>query len=191
MYHSIDEKKAFHKYKWLDYRRIAEIFTPRSNTIVSVNYFTAYQCWKPDSFARHKRYVTALETRDITVILGKYKSKSRKCKDCGFISDDYHEEKQTDVNIALCLLRDAFLDKYDTAILCSADSDLVPIIAELKSMPKPKKIGILFPIHRYSNELKGKSDFHMQIKEIHLASCQLPDPVIFESQVISNPTQWD
>lgn len=58
-------------------------------------------------------------------------------------------------------------------------------------MPNPKRIGILFPIHRNSDELKEKADFHMRIKEVHLATCQLPDPVIFGSRTIGKPIQWN
>ena len=38
----------------------------------------------------------------------------------------------TDVNIAVELLQDAFQDAFDTAILISADSDLIAPIAAVK-----------------------------------------------------------
>ena len=43
IYHSLDDDKKFHKYKWLDFYKLAEVFTKKSQEIVSVNYFTAYQ----------------------------------------------------------------------------------------------------------------------------------------------------
>lgn len=42
------------------------------------------------------------------------------------------EEKQTDVNIALRLYRDAILKNSEHAVLVSSDSDLVPALAFLK-----------------------------------------------------------
>jgi len=43
-----------------------------------------------------------------------------------------YEEKRTDVNIAIKILEDAFLKKYDRAIIMSGDSDIVPSIESVK-----------------------------------------------------------
>jgi uncharacterized LabA/DUF88 family protein len=50
-------------------------------------------------------------------------------------TDDYHE-KGVDVLIAVDLLVGAYEDKYDTAILVSSDTDLLPAIEKVRSMKK-------------------------------------------------------
>jgi len=64
-YHALDEKIEYHKYKWLDYYKLAEIFTKKSQQIVSVNYFTAYCNWKSESLIRHQNYVSALRIKNV------------------------------------------------------------------------------------------------------------------------------
>ena len=49
------------------------------------------------------------------------------------------KEKMTDVNIATEMLQDAFLDKYDMAMLISGDSDLIPPIRAIHNNFKKKK----------------------------------------------------
>jgi len=44
-----------------------------------------------------------------------------------------HEEKQTDVNIGIYLIKEAFENSYDTAILVTNDTDLIPAIKMLKN----------------------------------------------------------
>ncbi len=51
------------------------------------------------------------------------------------VDHSYHE-KGVDVMIATHLLSGAFRDKYDTAILISSDSDLIPAIVEAQSIDK-------------------------------------------------------
>jgi hypothetical protein len=46
-------------------------------------------------------------------------------------------ETMTDVNIAVELMQDAFHNNFDTALLVSADSDLVgPVVAVQKLLPQ-------------------------------------------------------
>ncbi len=57
----------------------------------------------------------------------------------------YHEEKETDVRIALDLLDQAYRDEYDKCILASGDSDLVPAIAMLLDRFPKKSVMVLAP----------------------------------------------
>ena len=51
-----------------------------------------------------------------------------------------YEEKETDVSIAAALIEDAMQDRYDTALLISADSDLCPAIVTMKRLCPEKRI---------------------------------------------------
>lgn len=61
------------------------------------------------------------------------------------------EEKQTDVNIALQLYRDAVLKNCDHAVLVSSDSDLVPALGFLKQDFPDYPVGLILP-RRESNK---------------------------------------
>jgi uncharacterized LabA/DUF88 family protein len=43
-----------------------------------------------------------------------------------------YEEKETDVSLAVSLLEDAAMDRYDVALLFSADSDLCPAVRAVR-----------------------------------------------------------
>ncbi len=187
-YHALLENNSYKKYKWLNYYKLAEVLTSRNQTIASVNFFTAYREWVSDSFQRHRTYVSALQTTPVNIVFGKFKNTTRKCKICRRVSNKYHEEKQTDVNIALHLLKGAMADEYDRAVLLTADTDLLPAIRMIKNIAIPKEIGILLPIGRNSNELRNESDFCMRIKEKHLRSCQFEDPI--PGANIVKPSEW-
>ncbi len=65
-----------------------------------------------------------------------------------------HEEKETDVNIALYLLLGALRGGFDRALLISGDSDLAPAIRVLRAEAPSVKIRVLTPPGRsHSMEL--------------------------------------
>ena len=76
-----------------------------------------------------------------------------------------YEEKQTDVNIAVQLIRNVVLDKCDISIIVSADSDLVPPIEFIRELNPNHKIFCDFPPKRYSTDLSQRC-------EIGRASCR-------------------
>lgn len=104
--------------------------------LIGVNYFSAYAYWIPSAVARHKRYVKNLEASGVNVILGQYKQKGPGGK---------HEEKETDINIALRLVLDGMDDLYDKAKLLTVDSDLVAAVREAKTRKPEKQILIVKP----------------------------------------------
>ncbi len=102
-----------------------------------------------------------------------------------------HEEKQTDVNIATKLLELAFLDAYDTGLILSGDTDLIPAIRAVQRNFPAKRIGLCFPPRRRSNELKDGADFHMRLKDRHLKACQFPDEMrLGDGFSIKRPPEW-
>lgn len=73
----------------------------------------------PSIVGRHKLYVSALESTGVETVLGNFKRKPRNCRSCNAMWDS-HEEKETDVNIAVRLVADAYKDKYDVAYVLSS-----------------------------------------------------------------------
>ena len=130
LYHAIDELRSPHL-KWVDLSALARTMLRRGETLAAVKYFSAYATWLPGPYARHRRYVAALEAAGARPIMAHFKNKYRSCHRCGH-SWKAHEEKETDVRLALAVLEDGYDDLYDRAIIVSADSDLVPVIEQAR-----------------------------------------------------------
>ena len=150
LYHSF----RINYHKWLDLNSLAEkLITRKSERISAVYYFSAYAKWIPASYRRHQVYVDALEATGVKVVLGHFKRKDRYCKRCGN-SGLSHEEKETDVSIALYMLNEAHKGNYDKAMLITRDSDFAPILRMLRTEFPNLEIEIVAPPDSgHSNEL--------------------------------------
>jgi uncharacterized LabA/DUF88 family protein len=99
------------------------------------------------------------------------------------------EEKGSDVNLAVHVLNDAWLDNYDCAVIVSNDSDLAESLRLVKEQHK-KTIGLLIPWkHHPSKELMKYADFTKRIRRKVLSMSQLPDPIPGTS--IYKPVKWN
>jgi hypothetical protein len=78
-YHSLEEVGAFHKYKWIDYSKLAKLFVTKKDEIVDVFYFTAYHPIRQDKVNRHKIFIDALKMKGVNVIFGKFKMRDKEC----------------------------------------------------------------------------------------------------------------
>jgi uncharacterized LabA/DUF88 family protein len=97
----------------------------------------------------------------------------------------------TDVNIAVELLQDAFQDAFDTAILISADSDLIaPIMAVKRLFPK-KRIVVACPPGRFSVDLCNAGHGYFTIGHGPVRKSQFPAEVRTASGfVLHRPSSW-
>jgi uncharacterized LabA/DUF88 family protein len=57
------------------------------------------------------------------------------------------EEKQTDVNLAIAMYRDACKERYNRLILVSNDSDAAPALAAIRQDFPAVIVGVVSPIH--------------------------------------------
>ena len=149
---------GWRQYHWLDLRRLAERLLYPGQRLAMIRYFTArfqHRAEYPYRQISQDTYLKALATLpDLTIQYGHHLPKTRTCRNCG-ASWETFEEKMTDVNIAVALLRDAMQDAFDTAIIISADSDLIgPIDAVLHSSPA-KRVVVAFPPNRHSKDLEN------------------------------------
>ena len=100
---------------------------------------------------------------------------------------------QKDVNIAIALFNAALRDDFDTAILVTGDSDLIPAVEAVKVAFPAKQIGLVIPIGRSAEELKNACDFHIKLKEKHLRTCQFPDEIVLDpikNITLKRPPSW-
>ena len=95
------------------------------------------------------------------------------------------------MNIAIQLLRRAYLDEYDRVMIVSGDSDLIPAIRAVKETFPHKEVWSVIPIGRGAKQLRGASDFSMKMKEKHLRTCQLPDAISLpDGTQLTRPSNW-
>ena len=172
------------------------MFTPAPQfTITHIFYFSALAGWRPKALIRHSKYIRALEAEGVTVVLGNFKLKDRKCFTCNTSWKD-HEEKETDVNIALYLLDGAYQDIYDRALILSADSDLAPAIRMVRERFPEKSLRLLTPMGRYNIsellEAVGGQKGASKIKRSHLERCLLPESITDKAgRIIRRPAEYD
>jgi uncharacterized LabA/DUF88 family protein len=150
LYHAICEiTPACPWLKWLNLWKLSESLLRADQELVEANYFSAYSTWTPDRYKRHRDYTAALQAEGVSLVLGKFKRKYLTCHKCGR-EYETREEKETDVNIALRIVTDGLLDRYDTAILISADTDLRPALDMARKLNPQKRVVVVAPPHRRS-----------------------------------------
>jgi uncharacterized LabA/DUF88 family protein len=126
VYHAISKLGENHL-KWMCYRAAANQLAPRGEEVTIVKVFTAYPYYLRHSKDNYAAYVKALKAREVEVYEGTFKQKVEDCRNCGHTWPD-HEEKESDVNLALHLLNDAKDGRVDVAYLLTCDSDLAPAV---------------------------------------------------------------
>ena len=183
-------KSMYNNTRWLDIRSLSEKIVPSDDVLMEVKYFTSMVSNDYGKEKRQRTYISALETTNISIIYGHYKTKPKSCHKCGFTWSQ-NEEKMTDVNIATNMLVDAMGNKFDKAILISGDSDLVPPInAVLTNFPK-KEVIIAFPPNRFNHSVKVAATNHFIIGRQKLTKSQFPNEIMVENGTkISKPQSW-
>ena len=186
--------KGWRRYYWLDLNRLAERLLRPGQTLAGVKYFTARVIPDADSADKARRqntYLEALETLpNLAVHYGYYLPKTQHCPNCGATWQTY-EEKMTDVNIAVELLSDAYEDAFDTAIVISADSDLVRPITMVRERFPRKRVVVAFPPNRVSKRLRSVATNSFYINRVVLRNSQLPERIIgHDGQVLIHPQEW-
>jgi hypothetical protein len=158
-------------------------------------YFSAYpnhlSLSKPDTIARHIDFVSCIEDLGVNVILGRFKAKKVYCNNCKTIINK-HEEKETDVAIAVKVIELFHNDSCDIQVIISGDTDLAPAIrTSLKLFPK-KQICFAFPFNRKMKELSSLSTLpSFSIGSSNYQKHILPDPYIFkDGRRVAKPASW-
>ena len=196
VYHSIVEALQADRtasMKWLDFQAFCASLLPsisRDATLEKVFYFSASADFRPDKAARHAILVAALRATGVEVQLGRFKEKDVWCNTCK-TSYKRHEEKETDVAVAVKLLELLALDACDTVVLVTGDTDLAPAIRTAKVLYSKKRIWVVFPYGRYNTELKVLAHGTIKVKAKRYGAHQLPNPLkTTEGQLIWKPAGW-
>ncbi|MDO9319748.1 MAG: NYN domain-containing protein [Gammaproteobacteria bacterium] len=201
-------------YKWLDIVKLSELIikiqSPESS-ILKVKYFTApikanfssHGQLSVQSQTNYNRALAHLYPGRIEIINGyqtvekgtppRYKRPIDK--------DDRvevwkFEEKQTDVNLALHLYRDAILGQYSQQVVVSNDTDLELALKLVKQDTPNIQLGLIVPLregnHSYPNKsLSDQSDWtRRHILNAECEKCLLPNTIPTNKKPIIKPSYW-
>ena len=183
--------KGWRRYYWLNIQNLCFNLLKFNQFLEGTKYFTARITDPPDKRKRQSTYIEALSTlNNFEIYYGKYQLNSWKCNRC-HSSIDVPNEKMTDVNIAVELLTDAFQNKFDVALVLSADSDLIAPIKKTKELFPSKKIVIAFPPRRHSVALTKVADAYFTIGRKKIADSVFPQRVRKKDGfTIECPERW-
>lgn len=197
--------------KWLNPLLLgSEILSP-DHEISRVNYYIARvsaRAHDPHAPARQATYLSALGTvPEIEVHEGNFMTSTPfmplchppECRPNGYawqmpaptlVRVTKSEEKGSDVNLGVHLVRDAFINAFDVAVVITNDSDLVePIRIAVQEVGK--RVGLLVPVRYPTQTLIDVASFHLRIRPGHLARAQFPDRILTPAgDVIRRPADW-
>lgn len=202
LYHGLKDSQ-WRRFYWLNVQGLADRLLRRAQQLVSTKYFTARIAGsKVGDSPKRARYVDARRKRQSTYLDalatlsgfemygGHFLGKKVECWSCGA---DWrtHEEKMTDVQIATQMLTDAFADRYDMAMVVSADSDLVPPISAIRHLFPEKRIVVAFPPARHSLGLTRAANACFTIGRGVLRQSQFPETVRkADGFTLKRPNRW-
>ena len=187
LYHAVCDLREPHL-KWLDLWSLSEKILVRDQALVAVKYFTAYATWRHASYRRHQRYVAALEARGVTPIIGRFKAKTVQCHAKCRQAYVTHEEKETDVNIGVHLMADALKDRFDRALIISADTDLNSAVSLTRAEAASKRIDLVAPPGRMGRN----SAALFEVTKGKVRHSLLPGQVqLSDGRIIVRPVEYD
>lgn len=198
LYHSIKSAHSIHKVntKWLD---VKSLFTSylhlfgKAAVVNEIHYFSALPYHltgtEPGKLKRHQTYIDCLFSMGVHIHLGRFKKKDTYCTKCGQHFKK-HEEKETDVAIAIKALEMFYNDECEVGVIVSGDTDFAPVAKACQLNFPTKKILFAFPYGKQNAELKIVSPESFKIHYLQYSQHQLPNPYINGTTTILKPVEW-
>jgi uncharacterized LabA/DUF88 family protein len=179
------------RYLWLDLERLARSLLKPHQQLVAVRYFTAPRRDDPPASQRQQLYWNALAAHSnlLEIRKGRFQRQTKRCYSCGSVRIEY-EEKESDVALGAAMVADGAREIFDTAMILSADSDMVAAIQELKGLRPGIRVIAALPPNRRSGDLTRACDGSFQISETKIRQAQLPKTVWVDGHPIARPDHW-
>ena len=180
-------------------RSVQDCPTAASRHILKVKYFTARVSGVPSDQSKLQRqdvYLRALQRfrPEVEVCFGHFLRHRVRAPLAQPLGGRHTaeviktEENGSDVNLAVHLLNDGWLDSYDCGMVVSNDSDIAEAMRLVREQ-HGKRIGLVTPgTRRPSQQLKQHADFVRHIRANALRHSQLPDPI--PGTNIRKPAAW-
>ncbi len=195
------------KNKWLDLYAFANSLLNDSHNVTAVKYFTSMVVPHPydaASIERQNIYLQAASLNPkVQVVLGYYKknpavlpARSAVCRECGeakngFVRVYKFEEKRSDVNMAVSVVRDAALGEADSFVLITGDSDQVATVLTARKT-FGKQVLVFDPHEKICDDLKKAASYYKNISRDLPSQCLLPleVPRSNSNKTIKCPEAW-
>ena len=203
LYHSLKEveKAGGGRCHWVDLPALCASYLPLIGggaTLADVFYFSALashvEPHNPGTVQRHRTFIDALEASGVTVELGKFKVKDLydTCPRCGgHIHLKRHEEKETDVRIAVKLVEVVADGSCEAVAVITGDTDLVPAVGAARRLQPSVDVYMLFPPRRSNRAFDRVASGTFKIAPAKYRAHQFPDPVIApDGRMIRKPAGW-
>lgn len=183
--------------KWLNLEALFSKILQSHNDIVEIKYFTARIKPTPNrANVRQRIYLRALEAYCplVSFHYGYYSQHNVRMANANpppnTVEVIKREEKGSDVNLSIHLLNDAWLNKFDCAIVVTNDSDMKEAMRLVREHHPNKIIGLITPGERTktSRVLKNHANFVKKIRRSDLRASQLPE--LIPNSPLSKPPQW-
>jgi uncharacterized LabA/DUF88 family protein len=186
-------------YKWLDFKSLFQKLLSANNQIIQIKYFTALVSGKhnPQKPIKQQTFLRAMKAYipEIKIYFGHFLTHevvaplAHPTDNIKTVKIIKTEEKGSDVNIAVHILNDAWLNNYDCAIVVSNDSDLAESMKLVKEYHPDKILGLIMPGQGHpSKELMKHADFVKRVRTGILELSQLPNPI--PGTNIYKPIDW-
>lgn len=196
-------------HRWMNIAALAAAVLPDSNQITAINYYTARVSGRVDQAApaRQHAYLRALGSLPLVAI--HYGNFLTMQKWSGLVHPPQFrpeftlppgasphvayvwktEEKGSDVNLGVHLVRDAFTHAFDEAAVLTNDTDLVePIRIATREAGLP--VTLLTPVSKPATSLADVSS-HVRHIQPYLGPCVFPDPVVLANgRTVAKPAGW-
>jgi hypothetical protein len=194
-------------HKWLNLHALAQATLPSGTNIIGINYYTARVSGKRDQTAPKDQntYLNALKTLpNLRIHFGRFQVTERwmflvqpieflppgmmPYPVPDFVRVVKTEEKGSDVNLGVHLVRDAFAGAFEHAAVITNDTDLMEplrIVAQDLKLPTT----LLTPVDRPAEDLRRLATDVRHLRQ-YLGSCQFADPVSGPKGSISKPQGW-
>lgn len=137
-----------------------------------------------------RRFIRALESTGVKPEMGNFKAKEVFCYQCRRMMVR-HEEKETDVAIAVRLIELVVTDLCDIAVVVTGDTDIVPGIKTAKRLAPTKRVCIIAPYKRANAELKQLADQYFKLRADSCDKYLFPPELILPNgQTLLQPPSW-
>jgi len=183
---------------WCDFGRLGDLIVGARGRLLQIGYFTASveslgaaEGELGGEAARQATWLKAVGSiKRLTIVRGFHsRERPRDSRE----GEKKRTEKQTDVNIAVALVRDAALARYDSAILVTSDSDQIPAVRSAT-----KDFGRSVEVWLPPGQAPGRWSECQPIRRIQVSSItkqmldmsRLPETIRIGQDLVEAPPSW-
>ncbi len=176
-YHAV-EKIGDSRLKWINYRTLALTLLRPGEELIGTVFFTAIWRFNQAKQLRHMNFIAAQRHSGVEVIEGNFVTPNKFCAGQNRYCP-IREEKQTDVAIAVEIVKDVMSGNIQRVILITADSDQIPTAKFVASVPNVS-MSLYAPPGRLqeARDLGNLIPDRSEISVGRLLTCRLPRNLI-------------